>query len=858
MTDRITRFSAAALAAALLLPGAAAAGEFEMEGSEYVQNGWQPNQYRVFCGTYNATARDTGGIQRFDLDDERDSPCFPASLRSLIRTRMSTGLAGIREMSFRAPPVFGPRMNGDDDDGGHIRLYEGRGGSIASTRLACDGTGMSFITLKQGMLEFQNRRHLISYFLAHELFHTVQHGYPAWHNDARNRARYCGMAGWISESTADAVATELTRQAFPRLFPSHGSEREIRKFAGMRRYDIPLNVQRHVSTGETVHYLTSSFWRHLAETYHHGDYRFIGRYFATRPDDRDWLGWLNNRLQTDGQIDAHLSLVYPVFVADLANWGRQGRPGEAMGQEAWLARTFNGCHTISLSPGSPSDSVELGLRRTAAECIRVRVSGVNPGERASVKVAATATDASGPAESARYADQLHLSIASTTDRTGFNCNRWIRRHGRRGGLYCLFVPDTGSIRIGDGPAQQARVWTVRPNESAIGGNQQIDRGGGFTNVYMLSRVAVDPHEEPSDDDGGTLLSATVYFSLDVSRIEASPTGQTSGDTGSDTGGPDRGNTDGDGRSTSADANPNRQRGGSETRVVGTFNQEPPVLAQEALPTYGPDGSRTVTHTNPAQFRPQLPSFPFEAMMRRRAGIPDDAIMNFQVGHVEVQRASPYERSLDGVDTYMIMALEETEDGYEPRPIRIGETGTFVAAIWGGTNQLMYGTFTENLGRMEIVTHTRQAIHLRVSGTLCRVLPPPTRPGCTDASPFRAEMIKAFPAAYTPEGRFTVYDTPGTAIYRTGKSNEFRRRTGEDPDSGDDGDETGDNGGDSSSSSAAVQQQCDCSCDALERFREQAEELRDRQQSGGEIDMAEITRMTRCMQQCAPQLAQCRQ
>lgn len=247
----IRRLALLAGLGALTAGGAAWAAEFELRGSEYVQTDWAPNRYKVFCGDYNWVARNNLGIRRVDPDLKRDAPCFSPKFNRLIEGLTAKRLMGIKAMGFRAPRYFGPRVNPTLIGEPHIRLYDTNEPKFANTTVICTNEIIR-IRIGQRLREFANRSYLISYFLSHELFHVVQQAYPV-----SSKTKPCGITkGWIGESTADVVALDLTRRAYSYRFPAD-TEREARRFAGLRRYYVPLNIKindkKKDMTGHPIH-----------------------------------------------------------------------------------------------------------------------------------------------------------------------------------------------------------------------------------------------------------------------------------------------------------------------------------------------------------------------------------------------------------------------------------------------------------------------------------------------------------------------------------------------------------------------------------------------------------------------------
>lgn len=230
--------------------------------------------------------------------------------------------------------------------------------------------------------------------LSHELFHAVEFSTPLY-------TQLCKKVPtlWISEGIADAVGLDITRSALAADVPQVEKPQAI---AGARNYTAPL----HLPATNTDAYMTSSFWRFMAEYY---AYRFAGapqpgpapgpvhygyldsfyerpasvladREIERPPGELEMLDdWVKSTYPGKGLRD-----LYTLFASALPFYPdrRQEQWGAPIDSTTWLKWTFGGCPTVELTPEAPvSEPVLFSIEEIAAACWMIDVSAFNSGER---------------------------------------------------------------------------------------------------------------------------------------------------------------------------------------------------------------------------------------------------------------------------------------------------------------------------------------------------------------------------------------------------------------------------------------------------------------------------------------------
>ncbi len=241
--------------------------------------------------------------------------------------------------------------------------------------------------------------------LGHELFHSIQNGYPIkQEND---------LGGWIIEGTAQAVgmdfffthvpdAIDLIKTSDPYFVPT-------RRWGG-RNYATPLRTkysdeisilpkedEREAMKNDG--YQTSSLWRYIDEHIRTGgfptfeppespDYSYLADFFSrplpisgTREEKE--LKWLDENLKQHPKIKQPLSVIYARHVTDLAHYvpdrSHTYLPHKKFKTAAsirkWEEAVFEKCEKVTLTESQTSDNVTLSFAKVSARCIEVFYTG---------------------------------------------------------------------------------------------------------------------------------------------------------------------------------------------------------------------------------------------------------------------------------------------------------------------------------------------------------------------------------------------------------------------------------------------------------------------------------------------------
>ncbi len=747
-----------------------------------VQQSWEPNVYRVHC--------------------DRASGCLSAGIRHRIDQLLRRAVIELKAIGFRAPKRFGPRKNKGVQGQDHIVVFDKESTTIAWVQEPCNG-GINTMNIGTAAREWSSKLHIFYYFLAHEMFHAIQPSYPAFGPNP------CKAPGWIKESTADAIGWHLARKRYPQHFPGRDA-RTARKDAGLRPYHVPLNGRYRglrgddwVTSGVSKFYVTSSFWRHIAEVYFDGSFKYLHSFFRVRPSGGDWLAWLNNRLLVEPGIKRHLSLVFAGFMADYAGWGDRGMAGEFFGRGDWLKRAYGDCTKVSLSPTQATWDGTIALRRTSAKCLQVTVTGIVAGQRATVQAAVLKQPTR-----LKAIDQVQLAFAASTDSKKFHCARAMRSNNRQkrleGMAWCVFVGGSGEAKLG-GVDYAARTWQVVP--------QRVHRGTSFENLYLLSRVADRPSDRAKRGDGGDVLNLRLVLALDVSKLKV-------------TGAP--------GPSS-----------GKRTSTVGHLNHRAAANSQESVPLSRADGSPAVSLTNPAAMRPPMP--PVGAMAIAPGQL--DGIYRINFTQAAVREDMLYQESLDELETFAVQPMQGGRKKLKPRPLRVGDRGTFKAHISGGSGG--QGWVSRSPGKLVVEEFTPFVLRARVSGQVCALQFTPRR--CESPRFVSGTIVKAFAGFDLPGSKFVVKETPSTKHQRAEKSKWMNRHRGVSGAGGGSGG-TGAGGG-GGAGSTVDEGGCKCSCKDMATMQELAKKMR-----GGMPSpkvMNELQRLSRCAASCSQTYATCK-
>lgn len=165
----------------------------------------------------------------------------------------------------------------------------------------------------------------------HELFHAVQHAYPAF--DAVN------VAGWIVEGTARAVGNQWLHQ--------RGHQMRL----GQRSYSDPL----HEPANDGGIYATSMFWRSIAV---HDGWDVFDTLFRNRLEGNG-LDGIDKGLRSTGSKG--LTEAFLRFV-------------ERIGERDAQAVHLDTCADLAVDPDQPDDRHSTQLAPVAAECHHIRAT----------------------------------------------------------------------------------------------------------------------------------------------------------------------------------------------------------------------------------------------------------------------------------------------------------------------------------------------------------------------------------------------------------------------------------------------------------------------------------------------------
>ena len=492
---------------------------------------WTPMKFEIYCGEplssdpnyANATQDEPLVAQATSIEDfyspqfyqaanakgyDPDSPgnpdCLSEERKQKVASYASEILLALKQMGFASPSPdrLGPVIA--TEQGNIVRIYASENiTGVANTLDPCNASGkhknyLSIIRFNKDIFDLRPAAQQY-YTLAHELVHVVQNA-----QSFVRQSDNCLVPGWLAEGTADAIANHLTQKRFnytPDIATGIG-----KNMHSLRPYNKNLAWKNNSALPD---YRTSSFWRYLAERYYDNDYSYLARYFAT-PDDLsgsdDWFAWLDKLLETDPEgPQKSLYLIYPDFMADYANWGTD--KFSYIGEANWVKTAFDGCHTVTLSPQQPKQGLNLDLEPLSAQCIKVHVDGLNPGEVASVKTMAFEDDIT-------KMDNLHLSAAYMKEKVvsfggALNCYKEGRKVKQP---LCLNKPFTAKKPSLDttNSGGFSKTWLT---------NAQETTDGSIENMYLLTYSP----DQPSDVKHANQVKQSVRltFALDRSTLATS-------------------------------------------------------------------------------------------------------------------------------------------------------------------------------------------------------------------------------------------------------------------------------------------------------------------------------------------------
>lgn len=755
------------------------------------QENWHPNRYRVVC-------------------DDPSACILDESVHSKAEGIMPDVVSTIRSMGFAPPRHWGARSrHGTPEE--HLALYESAESTIAAATADCGSQGLakSWIRIGTEFPRYDDRDHLLFYFAAHELFHVLMYERKAFLQTCGTDRR---IPGWIYEGAATAVGQAATRKRYPGKFPEQRDERVARNFSGLRQYDKPLPDRKWLDgeeqwTGDEDSYRTSSFWRHLAETYYGGRYDFLEDYMDVADWHGNWIDWLRNRVELG--TGNRLGMVYGGFLADYAGWGDPGFAGQFFGRREWLDQSFGGCEKVYLNKSEAVDYVEIDLLPFAGECFEVSVSalgedGVQEGESAAVQIAAFIM-----AGKPLSREGLHLALAASSSKGDFHCASEVKRRGKRGVGKCLFIPDDGKLRI-EGGLEDARLWNVVAQEKGDPEEARQasgERKGEINNLYTVGFAPFWADSRTTRYGGKDPITVRFYFILDVARITVDGQ-QKSGAVGS----------------------------------LGAGGADP----QTTVPKRDNAGRQVNSFAKPDRFQPGLPV---------PVNPPPEA--EGKLGYFSIAT------SADNADSSNAMTLmtgrQDASGRMEYHPLSVGETGQFPVLVSASIDGQPATSLPDAL--LVVEEFSDLVFRARYDVTLCRLSDLiPSRPGvqlenpCRNPFPASGEIVKAFAGSRLPGHYMVVERTEGTEMYR--KANEQALDAWREAPSGSSYPrEPGAAAGGSRAGGGALEP-CTCSCDERSETLRRAEALKLATAAGDDPPAGALSGLMRCQSQCRAEYMTC--
>lgn len=228
--------------------------------------------------------------------------------------------------------------------------------------------------------------------LAHELFHAVQA------SSEYAKKFKCSGPNWITEGTADAMGIHLARSLRDIKFTKEfePGNNQILKIIGAREYSYPLHLPHKPGGANDAEYMTSSFWRYLAEEAYaskHGkqyagsakskeNYEYLASFFnqpfGVHTGPAGQLNWLNQRMESETDIRGSLAHLYPIFAASYADF-MEARIAPKMGIDGqdkthkWLIQGFTNCNSAGSVGNGISTTIDINIKPISARCFKVNV-----------------------------------------------------------------------------------------------------------------------------------------------------------------------------------------------------------------------------------------------------------------------------------------------------------------------------------------------------------------------------------------------------------------------------------------------------------------------------------------------------
>jgi len=765
--------------------------------------GWTPDQFSIVCAKEipikvplssdpDLNSGITTTIEKVVADD-----CMSASKKQQIEGYATEALRQWKSYKFKSPSPghLGPVIQ-SEKKGKAVKIYGlvDSGEDLAKTTSNCLKSNKIvdlFSQLHIGVNKYNKLppQYLFRY-TAHEIAHVVENA-QAFQKESK--ACY-EIPGWLYEGIADALSADLTQTRFnhyPRL------NSESRMLYGLRPYHknfVRTGSRKLVSTALNG-YRTSSFWRYLKEKYYGNRFDFLSVYLNIpnhQITSNGWISWLDLLLQTDAPGPKKpLYLVYPDFVANYANWGKD--KFKKVGDKAWLSEGFGGCHQLSLSPKQAKRSLSLKVEPISAQCIKIAVGGVKPGETFSVKFMAKHADM-------KMLDQIHLStayidttVASTKKK--FNCYKDANTKKST----CVNKPFTGKMP-GQNPQMKSRTWLSEP---LIADSQNVD------SQYMVSFVPINPTDNKHVNNSKTTIQLTV--ALDHTSLTTSTIGKA--------------------KKATTQAGLSGQVGSTNLNALSTIPMSGSLGVANVMSLEG-----LLANTESLSLLPFGMNIP-------------DVTEGLRGLHIVTFDDLVEKDDSDGESEFVskirvMLAFEE--------PIQPGSTGSFKGSVFGMLNPDLEDTNPNNMlvnigdepsGIVEIIEYSTDLLHMKASGTYCRIYNMSEAGVCQQVESFQAEVVKPFGLAYGTAG-FNSVDTPGMKLYRgelaakvvTKLMDETRNAPEPDTD-------------EAEASPPSQAQSCSCSCQEYQQLTQSIDGI-------SESPPEDPMQMMKCMMPCMMQYAQC--
>lgn len=806
---------------------------------------WQPARFEVFCGSPAADSDETQAWYAARLSGNPDqaygSPCLTPERAQLVAEYATIALKAFAPLGFKspAPHRLGPIVL-DGSGKQAVRLYvDNQYKGIANARSPCnrkdpplDPDRLSYLTFSPGNLDNLPNPTILRY-IAHEIVHVVQNAQPLV-NDA-STDRCADIPAWLFEGSADALGLYVSKRRFPTYQPPL-NVRGAKSYYGLRPYnkaftwDSDRNERDRYGQVVASGYRTHSFFMHLADHYQDGRYDYLARFFAT-PDltvgDDDWLLWLDAVMKDPKNgIKTPLYLAFPDFMANFSNWGQDKYPH--IGKDDWLGEAFDGCQTITLSPGQPTQAISLELEPISAQCLRVLASGIKPNELAHVKFMVQA-------DSEEAVDNLHLAVSRMSGRVPDapemekGCHVAARKHP--GKPVCVTKPFTGRKGASDDMSTRekqhdgtwVKTWLTLAQET---NSDPID------NLYMLVHTPV----RPSDQRHANRDRQKVDLVIGLERHQLATA--THGNAGRVIASVNNHRTEPVPMSPSEPVQSSQAVQGFEA-----MSKLPFLMNTVRIPkTHGP-GISTLTVSDTRHVAGADPEPTITLTLTVAEGtIPFGATGRFKA-HVLLSD-EPGMRRIEKLD----MGTASTPAGAEALGRAIA--GLAGAASGGNTQG------DEPSATIEVITFDNHLLHLRASGQYCLTRDYDRQRACLQPKNFHAEIIKPFGWTYDNAQEFISVDTPGMEIYRRFLYQQMRALPGMTlpPPPGPD-DSLPDNGSKPPAGGQPGAQGCDCSCDAYTQSRKILKAQKQNQRAA--MPSPDLLNIMSCSLQCMQSWSRCK-